>query len=103
MSNNSEDSTSEYTYLNANHPSNLRYLTDFYSERATDHSRIVYLFRNTGISIKILVHTKISTSTFKALLWTWMRDQRSDRMASEGGEVEIVVIKRNDKVDEEED
>lgn len=103
MCTNSIDPPAEYTYINANHPSNLRYLTDFYSERATDHSRIVYLFRNTGISIKILVHKKIPTSTFKALLWTWMRDQRSDSMASETGEVEIVVVKRNDKVDEEEE
>ncbi|CAD0100758.1 unnamed protein product [Aureobasidium mustum] len=94
MSTTSSPDTSNYTSLNANQPPNLRYLTNFYSERATDQSRIVYLFRNTGISIKIIVHTKIPVPKFKALLWTWMRNKQLNRMASEGGEVEILVVER---------
>ncbi|KAG9943451.1 hypothetical protein KCU85_g8630, partial [Aureobasidium melanogenum] len=61
---------SHYTHLNANQPANLQYLTNFYAERATKHSHISYLFRNTGISIKILIHEMIPVPEFKRLLWT---------------------------------
>lgn len=85
---------SHYTHLNANQPANLQYLTNFYAERATKHSRISYLFRNTGISIKILIHEMIPVPEFKRLLWTWMRNKQLDRLSSDGGEVEIVVVER---------
>ncbi|KAH0019939.1 hypothetical protein KCU78_g6618, partial [Aureobasidium melanogenum] len=94
MSNPSSTDFSHYTHLNANQPVNLQHLTNFYSERATNHSRISYLFRNTGISIKILVHEKIPVLEFKKLVWTWMRNKQLDRLSSDGGEVEIVVVER---------
>lgn len=90
---------SHYTHLNANQPANLQYLTNFYAERATKHSHISYLFRNTGISIKILIHEKIPVPESKRLLWTWMRNKQLDRLSSDGGEVEILVVKRCAMVD----
>ncbi|KAG9844155.1 hypothetical protein KCU98_g7427, partial [Aureobasidium melanogenum] len=95
MSNPPPNDFSHYTHLNANQPANLQYLTNFYSERATNHSRISYLFRNTGISIKILIHEKIPVPEFKKLLWTWMRNKQLDRLSSDGGEVEVLVVKRS--------
>ncbi|KAG9844273.1 hypothetical protein KCU98_g12949, partial [Aureobasidium melanogenum] len=103
MSNPPPNDFSHYTHLNANQPANLQYLTNFYSERATNHSRISYLSRNTGTSIKILVHEVIPVAEFKKLVWTWMRNKQLDRLSSDGGEVEIVVVERFRVIDGDDD